>query len=89
MATRTTNQGRRGRPPGPAGPPPEQVESVLTRCKNCGSTDRTRYENVREMEIGGVNDAGPYTHVVWRPTKCTNCGQARVDVAHENRIAEK
>jgi len=61
--------------------------SKITRCNICGSTQRDAYNNTREIEQGGVNDDGVYTHVVWRNTKCSKCGQSRIDKAYENRNA--
>lgn len=73
----------------PAGKPNHQVAhatAVVTACPACGSTEREPYYNRREMAAGGVDSAGkPYTHVIWRRTKCAACGQVRDDRHFENR----
>lgn len=59
-----------------------------TRCPSCGSTEREPYNNTREHDFAGLDDHGrPYTHVVWRRTRCRACGQSRDDRFRENRLA--
>jgi hypothetical protein len=61
-------------------------ELTLSRCPKCMSTDRTKYHNVREMPMLGKTAAGqPFNTIVWRRTKCTSCGQFRVDRSYEMR----
>jgi hypothetical protein len=53
------------------------------------STDRTKYHNVKEMPMLGKTPAGkPFNIIVWRRTKCTCCGQIRVDRSYEMRSAK-
>lgn len=76
----------RGRP---AGSPnvTEVVTVAPSRCRKCLSTERTAYVNPLEREIAGVHDGQPYTHIIWRSTKCARCGQGRKDRTFENRSA--
>ena len=62
------------------------VQAEVTACGACGSTDRQPYFNVRERAIAGVRDGKPFTHVLWKRTRCTNCGQIRDDRSYENRL---
>jgi hypothetical protein len=67
-------------------PAPEQSVSQPSRCKKCGSTRREPYHGRKELEFSGQDKEGkPFTHVVWRRTSCSDCGQARVDRHYENR----
>ncbi len=64
------------------------VDAAVTACPKCGSTERTGYNNKTEVEraiAGTTRDGRPFTHVVWRRTKCKECNQHRVDRCHENR----
>ncbi len=64
------------------------VVAQVTRCpvQTCKSTERDPYFNVRVIPIGGVDDDGnEYDTVVWRRTKCRNCGQVRDDKSFEMR----
>lgn len=63
------------------------VEAAPTACPKCGSTERLNYFNVREQAIAGERRGQPHTHVVWRRTRCTACGQTRDDKAFEHRPA--
>jgi hypothetical protein len=66
---------------------PPVVEAHATACPACGSTERVPYFNVRERAIAGVTPGGrPFTHVVWRRTRCTPCGQTRDDKTFELRV---
>ncbi len=59
------------------------VEVVVSRCPKCQSTSRTPYTDKRVHNFAGVKNGVPFTHVIWRPTKCRKCGQARVDKFYE------
>lgn len=67
-------------------PKTETVSADPSRCRKCGSTERTGYGHTREVAHGGVHEGQAYTHVVWRRTSCTNCGQVRDDISRENRL---
>lgn len=58
-------------------PGPKQLVSEATvtqsRCKNCGSTSRMDYANVRSMIHDNVKTE-------WKNTRCSDCGQCRVDI---------
>lgn len=75
----------------PAGTPKKQTAAAeLSRCGQCGSTEREAYHHPREIKQGGIDREGQaYTHVVWRNTACRSCGQQRVDRAYENRPEKK
>jgi hypothetical protein len=72
-----------------ADPPPAKkevpvIEVALSSCKSCGSTRRSQYVNRREHEYSGTtSDGRPYTKVVWRRTRCLDCGQVRDDKTYE------
>lgn len=75
-----------GRPPGRTNDAVLQTTAAISRCPKCGSTERVPYYNRRERAIAGVTPEGhPYTHVVWRRTRCENCGQVRDDRTYEQR----
>jgi ribosomal protein L32 len=57
----------------PPQPPP------LSKCPKCGSTRRAPYWQKVERAISGVKDGKLYSKVVWRRTKCLDCGQHRRD----------
>lgn len=74
---------RRGRPP-----QSQTLDRVVaneevfppTQCPACGSRERDKYRSVQRCEGGGVTPNGRiYDAVELRPTKCTDCGQARYD----------
>jgi hypothetical protein len=76
---------QRGRPAGSRNGKYEVGASTPSRCKSCGSTERTPYFATNETAHRGIHDGEPYTHIVWRRTKCLHCGQLRTDRALENR----
>ena len=85
-APETDGQRKPGRPLGSKTQEIPYVEAGVTRCR-CGSTERSEYTNRREHAHAGIaTDGKPYTHTVWRDTKCLNCGQRRCDIARENRV---
>lgn len=64
--------------------------SVKSRCPKCDSTDREAYHNVKELPSRGKTaDGRNYNLVVWRRTKCKNCGQMRIDRTFELQSAKK
>lgn len=76
--------------PAPRAEKPPVVNAVVTKCPTCGSTERERYFHTVERAIAGVDrDGKHYTHVVWRRTRCANCGQIRIDRSYENRPPAK
>lgn len=78
----------------PRGKPPV-VEAAVTECPRCHSTERERYFHTTERAIDGTTPASspepgrPFTHVVWRRTRCKSCGQVRIDRFYENRSPAK
>lgn len=77
---------KRGRPTGSRNKPRDTARVTPSRCRECGSTDRTPYTYTRRKPWAGVDREGqPCTHVVWRHTTCAACGQARVDRSLEYR----
>lgn len=80
---------QKGRPKG-AKNVSENQTVVLPQCGSCGSSERTPYQKVNEVEHGGKTAEGEeYTHIVFKRTKCKNCGQQRVDRIRENRKTAK
>lgn len=79
---------RPGRPKGATTQTLPTAEAQLTRCRKCGSTDRTPYRRTTETAHCGQKHGEPYTHIIRRWTSCTHCGQARVDLTHENRCSK-
>ena len=70
--------------------PPEPAQRAAvnvvepSRCKTCGSIERGPYGNIRRLPYAGVTpDGRVYTTVVWRRTKCKQCGQVRDDKSFE------
>lgn len=64
----------------------DEVEVHLSRCKKCGSTDREAYvDRPIRLDACGVEPVTnkPYSAVVWRRTRCNNCGQHRTDKSYE------
>lgn len=79
-------------PEKPLGRPPaspnikSEAQAQPSRCKKCGSTERSKYFGVAEVqEFNGLNDGEPYTHIVRRRCTCKSCGQNRFDKSFENR----
>lgn len=77
-----------GRPIGPS-VQRDEVTVIVSRCKRCGSTRRARYSANRQIirnVRGGVEPGtnNPVTHLIVRPTRCLDCGQARRDVSYLN-----
>lgn len=76
---------KRGRPKGSKNTRPDLVPATPSHCRTCGSTDREPYHKTTVQQFGGIHEGRPYTHIVRRWTACKACGQARVDITHENR----
>ena len=66
----------RGRPPG-AKNIKEYAEVVPSRCPKCGSSQRSAYHNARYEDHSG--QGLPFVGIHYRPCKCVDCGQARID----------
>lgn len=74
----------------PPKPKPEVVVTSVTRCAKCGSTDRLPYFGTITKPISGLDpDGNPFTHVIWRRTRCKSCGQTRIDRHRENRSSDR
>lgn len=54
-----------------------QAELVKSKCPKCQSTRRAPYHNTRTLKLATKK-------VVWRHTKCLDCGQVRVDKSEES-----
>ena len=73
-----------GRPVGSKTSDPDLVDTVATRCKVCGCTDRAPYYETTRIDGEGLApDGRPYTRVVLRKTKCEGCQQHRIDRWYE------
>lgn len=69
-----------GRPKGTTHFERELVDAPASRCPQCGSTERLHYQHLNVIEGEGFDPQGrPYTAVELRPTRCTSCGQSRID----------
>ncbi len=61
------------------------AEAPASRCAKCGSTNREHYDRRTVQTYAGIDPAGrPYTRIIRRWTKCTDCGQHRIDRTYEN-----
>ena len=78
-----------GRPQGSTNKQVDQATAEVSTCRMCQSTRRAPYMNKVEQQIAGVRNGKPFTHIVWRRTRCLDCGQHRSDVTWENRPAQK
>jgi len=80
-----TTKRRPGRPPGPAIARPFSSTDA-SRCKKCGSTNRTRYTSFRKLEYPGKSPTTgeDCSHVILRNTTCKDCKQARTDREYVN-----
>jgi predicted Zn-ribbon and HTH transcriptional regulator len=65
--------------------PLPEVEVTPSVCPGCGSTDREGYAGTRARNLTGILNGRPYRVVIWKPTKCRNCGKRRIDVYHLDR----
>lgn len=65
----------------------QQVDVIPPGCLKCGSTDREPYHNIRSINSVGNRDGRPYTRITLKRTKCSKCGQCRVDRIFENSQA--
>jgi len=75
-----------GRPKGSKNKKRDVVVADLTHCASCGSTDREAYHGISELDHNGIDPQGnPYNRVTWKRTKCSACGQNRVDQFFERR----
>ena len=48
-----------------------------SRCPNCGSSQRTKYENPERRDYSGAGLE--YVAIIYRTCRCMHCGQARRD----------
>jgi hypothetical protein len=63
---------------------PKIVNTVdPSRCRVCQSTRREDYEKKTVQDLSGERDGQPYNRIVYRPTRCLDCGQSRVDRTFE------
>jgi hypothetical protein len=71
---------KRGRPRGSKSKTIETVVVEPSKCRVCGSANRSKYINKRTLDLLGQRPDGTvYTSVTWRRTKCLDCGQMRDD----------
>lgn len=62
---------------------PSIVTVEPSRCRACGSIERSDYHHTTVQDYAGVRDGRPFTRIVRRYTECLACGQARVDKTFE------
>jgi uncharacterized Zn finger protein len=53
------------------------VEVEASRCKKCGSSRRTKYENAVRRDYAG--NGLEFIAIIYRTCRCEDCGQARRD----------
>lgn len=82
---------KRGRPKGAKNVEVDIVEAPPTACRKCGSTARAPYFNRREVAVSGLctQTKQPYTSIIYRRTKCLDCGQHRDDRTLVNEPARQ
>jgi hypothetical protein len=75
-----------GRPAGSRTQPRDEVMCEPSRCKGCGSTNRTAYSGkpIVQFAPGTDHRDQPFTHVITRNTECSDCHQRRRDVSYLN-----
>jgi len=68
---------KQGRPVGSKTTERAVAISLPPACPACNSTNREAYKDgiVDERNIAGDIDGRPYNRVVWRRTRCIDCGQ--------------
>ena len=75
-----------GRPKGATDTASEPSHSQPTRCAKCFSTNREAYGKTPHVTFyHGTSriDGKPYTRIIRRRTRCSDCGQGRVDMSYE------
>lgn len=86
MSRRSQIKAKLTRTVDPVQPPTATPEAIArpTTCPACGSTNRAPYAgHKQELDYAGEFEGRPYNKVVWRRTRCLDCGQARLDKSHE------
>ena len=69
-----------GRPRGAKTKKAESVDTITSTCPKCGSSKRSKYTQHRRLDSSGRLPSGlVFCAVIWRRTKCLNCGQWRDD----------
>jgi hypothetical protein len=75
MASRKIKR-RPGRPKGSKTAPPLVVVEVPAKCPRCGSVEREVEHTISDRPISGSDSLGrPFTHVIHKRVRCTNCSQ--------------
>lgn len=68
----------------PRTPIVQKTDAPATRCPQCQSENRERYENVTRQEFSGRDGAGrEFRAIIRRWTRCSDCGQTRIDRSFE------
>lgn len=77
MDTHENTKRGRGRPQGARNAERVYAVSLPAACPTCGSTRREPYQTgpVYEHFCDGVIDGRKYNRLVWRRTRCEDCGQ--------------
>ena len=75
-----TKKKKPGRPKGSKNENVAVVDTAATACPSCGSTARAAYWGKYEKNLNGTTPDGTvFDSIVYRRTKCEDCGQHRVD----------
>lgn len=62
-----------------------QLDVIPPACPRCHCTDRTAYFAIKTIQSIGVTPSGvEYSQITFKRTRCSRCGQARVDRIFES-----
>jgi hypothetical protein len=71
-----------GRPAGSHNEQPITTVIQRSRCRKCGSTDRTDYWGKRIQNYAGIHDGREFRQIIRQRCRCRKCGQLRVDMEY-------
>ena len=78
-AARATKAAKnRGRPKARPNSEPAMVETELTRCTACGSTNLRKLRVVSDRGHAGYHDGKAYTRIVRRRVQCVDCSKVHI-----------
>lgn len=79
-----------GRPKGSTNQPVNStVEIAATRCKQCGSSERTPYRSTYTKALSGEFEGEPFNQIIYRHTTCASCHQNRIDKTYVMSLSPK
>jgi len=65
------------------------VETAATRCKQCGSSERTPYRSTYTKALSGEFEGEPFNQIIYRHTTCVACHQNRIDKTYVMSLSPK